>query len=55
MVEIITREFIQMAGSAGEVRTHHIFALLLHSKQKVEHFHFPHVHLDGAGESQDSA
>lgn len=51
MVEIITREFIQMGGSAGEVRIQTNWLPFV-SKWKNEASAF---HPDGVGASQDSA
>lgn len=60
MVEIITREFIQMASNAGEVIAVATLAILIIAKEtKVVYnswnFFLIPVYLDGAGEGQDSA
>lgn len=55
MVEIITREFIQMGGSAGEVRTLTTLASFDAEKRKAKPLDFPIPCTDGAGESQNSA
>lgn len=54
MVEIITREFIQMNGTAGEVRLFFLFMcyLMPGSKNMKEVSSLSRV--DGAGESQDT-
>lgn len=56
MVEIITREFIQMASSAGEVKTAtHLHQLMLLGKRKLKHLHVSFASPDGARASQNPA